>query len=482
MFVKPSSYQIKAEVDDLLIKIADYVHDYEVTSDLALKTAYWSLLDSLACILLALKEPQCVQLLGPILPDSKVPLGARVPGTRFELDPVKVAFDIGTCIRWLDYNDTWLGLEWGHPSDNLGGILAVSDYVNRVMKNEQDKSSLTVYDVLVAMVKAYEIQGVLALENAFNQMGLDHVILVKVATAAVVSKLLGFDKTQTMAVLSEVWLDGAPLRAYRHFPNTGPRKSWAAGDATSRAVSLAWLVKQGEPLYPRVLTTERWGFFDVFLQGKPIKLEGTLNNYVMENILFKVAYPAEFHAQTAIECAIQLFPLVKGKWEDIAKVELTTQASAMRIIHKEGLLYNYADRDHCLQYIVAVGLLCGELKPEYYSDQFAKDPRIDLLRSKMLVKEANTFSQDYLDPEKRSIANAVQVFFRDGTETDKVVVHYPLGHKRRRQEAEPFLKEKYFQAILGHYPAKQADILSRWWDNPKENLSLPVSQFIDYLV
>ncbi len=464
-------YNTRPAPDDLLVEIADYVHQFDDAhiSALAFKTAHQALLDSLGCALLALKIPACFNLLGPIVPGTSVPLGSRVPGTLFELDPIKAAFDIGTCIRWLDYNDTWLAAEWGHPSDNLGGILAVADYKSRI----EQKEILQMQDVLTCMIKAYEIQGILALENAFNQVGLDHVILVKVATTAVVSRLFGLSKSQTIDALSHAWIDGHSLRTYRHAPNTGPRKSWAAGDATSRGVQLAWFVKQGQAGIPSALTAKKWGFSDVSFQGKAIKLVRPLGCYVMENILFKVAFPAEFHAQTAVECAIKLHPEVKDRLDSIEKIEVFTQEPAMRIINKEGPLYNEADRDHCLQYMIAIALLYGELKAEHYSDKSAKDKQIDQLRQKMQVREDPQFSRDYLDPEKRAIPNALQIFFREGDHTEKVVVEYPLGHKQRRLEAEPLLKEKYKLAV------KEVSDTSDMWDHPEALLSMPVHKFMD---
>lgn len=471
--------------DDVLITLTDYVHtssnDKVVLSNLAYETAYLALMDSLACLLLAQKQEQCLRLLGPIIPGTKVPLGSRVPGTAFELDPVQAAFDIGTCIRWLDYNDTWLAAEWGHPSDNLGGILAIADFISRRTKTEDKKPPLYVQDILTTMIQAYEIQGVLALENAFNRVGLDHVILVKVATTAVVSKLLNLSKQQTLDALSNAWVDGQSLRTYRHAPNTGSRKSWAAGDATSRAVQLVWRVMQGESGYPSAITAKRWGFSEVLFQGNPIKVARPLGSYVMENVLFKVSFPAEFHAQTAVEAAIHLHPLVKNKISDIERIEITTQEPAMRIINKEGPLYNFADRDHCLQYMTAVALYKGDLKIDYYSDAFAKDPVIDLLRGKMIVKEDRQFSQDYLDPSMRAISNAVQVFFKDNTTTERVQIDFPLGHKRRRQESLPYLKEKYCFAVEQHFKARdktQVEKLCAFWDEPEKIMAMEVCDFI----
>lgn len=469
--------------DSLFIEIADYVHDYVIDSRLAYQTAHWALLDSLGCLCLALNEPQCFRLLGPWVSGTLVPLGSRVPGTAFELDPIKAAFDIGAGIRWLDYNDTWLAAEWAHPSDNLGAILAIGDFISRrsetASNDINEMKDLTVHDLFTAQIKAYEIQGVLALENAFNRLGLDHVVLVKIASAAVASKLMGLSKIQTMDVLSNAWIDGQSLRTYRHAPNTGSRKSWAAGDASSRGLRLAWMTLQGEQGYPSALSANTWGFEDALFKGQKIKLAGPLGCYVMENILFKVAYPAEFHAQTAVEAAIQLYSQVKDRWADIERIELFTQEPAMRIIHKEGPLHNYADRDHCLQYMVAIALLNGELKPEHYSDKFSRDPNIDRLRSKMKVLEDKTFSRDYLDPEKRAIANAIQIFFRDGSSTELIRKDYPLGHQRRRGDALPLLKNKYAAAINSRFSGKQAASLIEFWDHPEALARLSVSQFMN---
>lgn len=481
-------------IDEILTTLTDYIFDKKIDSELAYSTAYTALLDSLGCAFLALKVPMCKSLLGPIISDTVVPEGARVPGTAFKLDPVKAAFDIGTCIRWLDYNDTWLAQEWGHPSDNLGAILSVADYISNLINSKKINSNslfskpLTVHDILTAMIKAYEIQGILALANSFNQVGLDHVILVKLASAAVVSPWMGLTKEQTQALLSNVFIDGHSLRTYRHAPNTGPRKSWAAGDACARAVFLAWLVSKGQTGYPQAITAKRFGFSDVLFKSKTIEIPQSLNSYVMENILFKVAYPAEFHAQTAVEAAFQLHDKFKEKLntieniKNIDKIEITTQEPAVRIIDKTGELKDYADRDHCIQYMAAIGLLFGTLKSEHYSDETAKDERIDLLRSKMSVKENPQFSKDYLDPNKRSIANALQIFFKDGTKSEQVLIEYPLGHKRRREEAKPLLKAKYQEAVQGFFPsAKQENLINLW--NEKNKISdLSVTDFISLFV
>jgi 2-methylcitrate dehydratase len=422
--------------------MAAYAAHYNIDSALAFSTARYCLMDALGCALLAMQYPECTKLLGPIVPGTVVPHGARVPGTSFVLDPIQAAFNIGTQIRWLDFNDTWLAAEWGHPSDNLGAILAVADFESR-RRLAAGGSALTMQDVLIAMIKAYEIQGILALENGFNRIGLDHVALVKVASTAVATYLLGGTESNIVDALSHAFVDGQSLRTYRHAPNTGSRKSWAAGDATSRAVRLAWLVLQGEQGYPSALTAKTWGFYDVTWRGNRLHLPQPFGSYVMENILFKISYPAEFHAQTAVECAITLHPDIAHRLDAIEKIVLTTQESAVRIISKTGPLYNPADRDHCLQYMVAMGLIHGDLKAEYYENDFAKDPRIDALRDKMQVHEDPQFSRDYLDPEKRSIANAIQIYFKDGTHTKKVQIDYPIGHNRRREEGIPLLLKKF---------------------------------------
>lgn len=466
--------------DALPEAIAEYVAGYAPTGDLALQTARHALADAIGCGLLALDFPECAKLLGPIVPGTVVPLGVHVPGTAHLLDPVKAAFDIGTAIRWLDYNDTWLAAEWGHPSDNYGAILATAEYASR-RRLGRGEPPLLMRDVLDAGIKAYEIQGVLALENSFNRVGLDHVLLVRVASAAVATRLLGGGHTQIADAVSQAWLDGGALRAYRHAPNTGTRKSWAAGDATSRAVRLAFLVLAGERGYPSALTAPRWGFQDVLFGGRPIALARPLGSYVMENILFKVAYPAEFHAQTAAEAAIRLHPQVAGRLEEIASVELTTQESAVRIISKVGPLHNAADRDHCLQYIVAIGLLHGTLVAKHYEDAVAIDPRIDALRAKMVVAEDPRYSREYLDPERRSIANAVQVHFRDGTRTERAEVAYPLGHRRRREEGLPLLAEKLARNLRTRFPPAHAERLLAVFLDHEGFMELPVTTFMELL-
>ena len=431
--------------------------------------------------LLALQYPACTRHLGPIVPGTMVPGGVRVPGTSHQLDPVKAAFDIGCLIRWLDFNDTWLAAEWGHPSDNLGSILAVTDFLSR-RNQAEGKPPLTVRDVLTAMVKAHEIQGILALENSFNRVGLDHVILVKVASTAVATHLLGGTRQQIVDALSQAWVDGQSLRTYRHAPNAGPRKSWAAGDAASRAVRLALITLKGEPGLPSPLTAPRWGFCDVSFGGKRFQVPRPYGCYVMENVLFKISFPAEFHAQTAAEAAVKLHPLVKDRLEQIDRIVLTTQESAVRIISKTGPLHNPADRDHCLQYIVAVALIHGELTADHYEDACAADPRIDALRAKMAVQEDVRYTREYLEADKRSIANAVQVFFKDGSASPRVEVEYPLGHRRRRAEGLPLMLQKSRDALATTFPPKQVDeIVGLFMDRARLEAT-PVHLLMDKLI
>ena len=436
----------RPDPDELIIQIADYVMDYEIQSDEAYQTAKSCLIDTLGCGLLALSFPACTKLLGPIVEGTEVPYGVRVPGTAYLLDPVKGAFDIGCIIRWLDFNDTWLAAEWGHPSDNLGAILACADYISQ--KNiEAGKEPLKVLDILEMMIKAHEIQGILALENSFNRVGLDHVVLVKVASTAIATKILGGNKDDVINALTHAWLDGQSLRTYRHAPNAGSRKSWAAGDATSRAVRLAMITLSGEMGYPSVLTAKTWGFEDVLFNGESLRIPQSFGSYVMENVLFKISFPAEFHAQTAVEAAVRIHPEIIDRLDEIDKIEITTHESAIRIISKVGELNNPADRDHCLQYMVAIGLLKGDLVAEDYEDEVAQNPRIDELRSKMVVTENKKYSEDYLDPEKRSIANKLRVLFKDGSSTQEIEVEYPIGHRRRRNEGIPVLEKKFLSNL-----------------------------------
>ncbi|MCW9027502.1 MAG: bifunctional 2-methylcitrate dehydratase/aconitate hydratase [Kangiella sp.] len=472
---------IRQQPDQVLVDIAEYVADYVVASDEAMETARFCLMDTLGCGFLALRYPECTKHLGPIVPGTLVPFGARVPGTQFELDPIKAAFDIGCMVRWLDFNDTWLAAEWGHPSDNLGAILAVADFLSRQAIAE-GYSPLTMKEVLEAMVKAHEIQGVLALENSFNRVGLDHVILVKIASTAVVAHMLGGEKEDIIDAVSQAFVDGQSLRTYRHSPNTGSRKSWAAGDATSRAVRLAMITMTGEMGYPGALTAKGWGFYDVSFGGKEFKFQRDYGSYVMENILFKISYPAEFHAQTAVEAAIQLHNDIKGRLDDIERIELTTHESAIRIISKEGSLHNPADRDHCLQYMVACGLLFGNLVADYYEDDVASDERIDALREKMSVVEDKNYSEDYHNPEKRSITNAIQIFFKDGSSTDKIEVEYPLGHRFRRDEGIPVLIEKFKKNVYTRFPKKHGQEIIDLCLDEEAFLETPVNEFMNLLV
>lgn len=472
---------IRPEPDRELVDIADYVLGYRIESEEAWETARYCLMDALGCGLLALRYPECAKLLGPEVPGTVVPGGCRVPGTQFVLDPVKAAFDIGAMIRWLDFNDTWLAAEWGHPSDNLGGILAAADFVSR-RNLAAGRPALIMKEVMAAMIKAYEIQGCLALENAFNRVGLDHVVLVKAASTAVVTALLGGSRQQVIDAVSQAWVDGQSLRTYRHAPNAGPRKSWAAGDATSRAVRLALLILKGEIGCPSALSARTWGFYDVLFRGENFRFQRPYGTYVMENILFKIAFPAEFHAQTAVEAALALHPLVKDRLEEIERIVVTTQKSAVRIISKTGPLHNPADRDHCLQYMTAVALIHGELTADHYEDDVAADPRIDRLREKMEVVEDERYSRDYLDPEKRSIANAVQVFFEGGGKTDKVEVEYPLGHRRRREEGIPLLLEKFRRNLATRLPAARAKAVLDLFEDRSRLESAPVNDFMAMLV
>jgi len=531
----------RAPFDAIISQIADYVCDFETPSAEAMDTARYCLLDSLGCALLALKYPACTKLLGPVVPGTVVPNGARVPGTNYVLDPVTAAFNIGTLIRWLDFNDTWLAAEWGHPSDNLGAILAVSDFVSRnasepltpslspsdgervaVRPGERISRSYTVRDILLAMIKAHEIQGILALENRFNRVGLDHVLLVRIASTAVATHLLGGTREQIINAVSNAWLDGGALRTYRHAPNTGSRKSWAAGDATARAVQHALMAIKGEMGYPSALSAPKWGFSDVLFRSQPIKLARPFGSYVMENVLFKISFPAEFHAQTAVEAAIKLHrqyfsergparpaalptqdgptesspprlassdPLRTGtvraplkSLEQIERVEIHTHESALRIIDKTGPLHNPADRDHCLQYMTAIGLIFGALTADHYEDATAADPRIDALRAKMLVREDPCYTREYLEPDKRSIANAVQIFFRDGSATEKVEVEYPVGHRRRRAEGIPLLVKK-FQANAGTcFPPERVRKILALFEDVKNLEQMVASKFVEHFV
>ena len=511
--------------DELLQQIADYVCDFNSPSAEALNTARYCLMDTLGCGLLALKYPACTKLLGPVVPGTVVPNGARVPGTDYVLDPVNAAFNIGTLIRWLDFNDTWLAAEWGHPSDNLGAILAVADFGSRNRQSaigNRQSGGYTVRDVLLAMIKAHEIQGILALENSFNRVGLDHVLLVRIASTAVATHLLGGTREQIMNAVSNAWLDGGALRAYRHAPNTGSRKSWAAGDATARAVQHALMAVKGEMGYPSALSAPKWGFSDVLFKGQPLKLARPFGCYVMENVLFKISFPAEFHAQTAVEAAIKLHetcfsargrspsaaapaefgavelsspPLASSEplrtvtvraplqtLDQIEHVEIYTHESAIRIIDKTGPLHNPADRDHCLQYMTAIGLIFGALAADHYEDAAAADPRIDALRAKMAVREDPRYTREYLEPDKRAIANAVQIFFRDGSATEKVEVEYPVGHRRRRAEGIPLLVEKFQANAATCFPAERVAKTRKLFEEVTRLEEMAADEFVENFV
>lgn len=457
--------------DDVIAKIAHYVATTSIKSKEAYETARYCLADSLGCAILALKFPECAKLLGPVVEGTVVPNGSRVPGTEFVLDPIRAAFNIGTLIRWLDYNDTWLAKEWGHPSDNLGGILAVADYINR------KGTPFTVHDILTSMIKAYEIQGILALDNSLNRIGFDHVLFVKIATTAVVTQMIGGTEEQIYDAISQAWIDTGPLRTYRHAPNTGSRKSWAAGDATSRGVFLAMITMQGEKGYQTALSSPQWGFNDVML---PVNLSRTLNSYVMENVLFKISFPAEFHAQTAVEAAIALHPQIKSKLDQIERIEVETHESALRIIDKKGQLNNPADRDHCLQYMVALGLLYGKVKAEYYENETATNPAIDELREKMVLVENKNYSLDYLDPEKRSIANKLTLILKDGVRLGPIEVEYPLGHKKRRSEGIPLLIEKFESNLKTHYSHDQTERIVELFSDEKRLNHLQIWEFMEF--
>jgi 2-methylcitrate dehydratase len=475
---------VRPKPEAVLVKIADYATKFKVESADAYETARYCLIDTLGCGFEALEYPACTKLMGPIVPGTVVPNGAKVPGTQFQLDPVQAAFNIGAMIRWLDFNDTWLAAEWGHPSDNLGGILATADWLSRgALAN--GKSPLLMKDVLTAMIKAHEIQGVLALENSFNRVGLDHVVLVKVASTAVVANMIGCTYDEVVNAVSQAWVDGQSLRTYRHAPNAGSRKSWAAGDATSRAVRLALISKTGEMGYPSALSAKTWGFYDVLFKGQPFKFQRPFGSYVMENVLFKISFPAEFHSQTAVECAMQIhgqLQKLKKAPKDIRRITIRTHEACIRIIDKKGPLNNPADRDHCIQYMVAVPILFGRLTAGDYEDSIAQDPRIDALRDKIDCVEDKRFTKDYHDPAKRSIANALTVEFNDGTKMKEIVCEYPIGHKRRRKEGMPVLVEKFRTNLARRFPARQQKLILDLCLDAKRLQATPVNEFVDLFV
>lgn len=469
----------RPEFDKVLTEIAEYAINYKVESKEAYETARYCLMDTIGVGLLALKYPECTKLLGPVVEGAVLPtVGAKVPGTSYQLEPERAAFNVGTMVRWLDFNDTWLAAEWGHPSDNLGAIWAVADYLSR--KNiAQGKSPLKVRDVLTAMIKAHEIQGVLALENSFNRVGMDHVLLVRIASTAIAAAMLGGSLDEVRNAVSHAWIDGGALRVYRHAPNTGSRKSWAAGDASSRGVNLALKALTGEMGYPSALSADYWGYHDVKMKGQELTLPQKLQSYVMENILFKISFPAEFHAQTAVECAIQLHKEVQPRLDEIEKIVIVTQESGHRIINKVGPLANYADRDHCMQYMVAVPLIFGELNADHYEDEVAADPRIDALRDKMVIEVDERYTREYLEADKRSIANAIQVFFKDGSKTQKIEIDYPVGHRRRREEGIPLLIEKFEKNLASRLDSKRAKQIEDICASQKKLEDMDFNEFSD---
>jgi len=471
----------RPDPEQVLVDIADYVINYEIKSTEAFETARYCLMDTLACGMMALQYPACTKLLGPIVPGAEMKNGVRVPGTNFELDPVQGAFNIGAMVRWLDFNDTWLAAEWGHPSDNLGGILAVADYVSRANVAE-GKEPFKIKDVLTAMIKAHEIQGIMALENSFNRVGLDHVLLVRLASTAVVAQMLGLTREQIINAVSHAFIDGGALRTYRHAPNAGSRKSWAAGDATARAVRLALICKTGEMGYPTALSAPQWGFYDVLFKEKKFTFPQGYGSYVMENVLFKISFPAEFHAQTAVECAMKLHDQVKDRIDDIERIVVETQEPGVRIIDKTGPLANPADRDHCLQYMIAIPLIFGRLEATDYEDDIAKDPRVDLVREKMVVSENAQFTKDYYDPNKRYIGNAIEVFFKDGSRTERVSIDYPIGHRNRRKEGIPVLIEKFRKSINDVFDTKRSSAIENACEEQAKLEGMNVTDFMELWV
>lgn len=471
----------RPDPEQVLVDIADYVINYEIKSTEALETARYCLMDTLACGMMALKYPACTKLLGPVVPGAEMKNGVRVPGTNYELDPVQGAFNIGAMVRWLDFNDTWLAAEWGHPSDNLGGILAVADYVSR-QNVAEGKAPLKIKDVLTAMIKAHEIQGIMALENSFNRVGLDHVLLVRLASTAVVAQMLGLTREQIINAVSHAFIDGGALRTYRHAPNAGSRKSWAAGDATARAVRLALICKTGEMGYPTALSAPKWGFYDVLFKEKKFTFPQGYGSYVMENVLFKISFPAEFHAQTAVECAMKLHDQVKDRIDDIERIVVETQEPGVRIIDKTGPLANPADRDHCLQYMIAIPLIFGRLEATDYEDEIAMDPRVDAVREKMVVSENEQFTKDYYDADKRYIGNAIEIFFKDGSRTERVSIDYPIGHRNRRKEGIPVLIEKFRKAINDIFDTKQSAAIEKACEKQEDLENMNVTDFMELWV
>jgi 2-methylcitrate dehydratase len=467
--------------DKVIADIAEYADAYKVKSPLALETARLALIDSIGCGFEALAYPACTKLLGPVVSGTVVPNGARVPGTPYVLDPELATFNIGALIRWLDYNDAFYGATVCHPSDTFCGILAVSDWLSRG-RVAAGKQPLAVRDVLESAVKTYEIMGGLAILNGFTAVGLDHPILGKIATSAVVTKLLGGTREEIMNAVSNAWIDGHPLAAFRRKPNTGSRKSWGAADAASRGVKLALMAVRGEMGYPSALTAKTWGFYDVLFKGKAFRFQRPFGTYVMENVLFKIAYPTAFHGQSAVEAAINLHPEVKNRLDDVKRVDVRCHNSSMVILDKSGPLHNPADRDHCLQYMIAIGMIFGEMTAKHYEDDVAADPRIDALRAKMKLVEYAKYEKDYHDPAKRSNANSVQVTYKDGTKSGLSEVEYPLGHRRRRKDGLPKLMEKFERNVAHVFAPKRRDAIIAACTDAKRLEAMPVNEFMDLLV
>lgn len=475
-----SATNVRPTPDKVLVEIAQYVDRYAVKSKLAWETARLTLIDTLGCGFEALSYPACTKLLGPIVPGTIVPNGARVPGTPYVLDPERAALNTGALFRWLDFNDAFYGATVIHPSDTYGGIVPIADWVSRT-RVARRKEPLLMRDVLEAGIKAYEVMGGLAIENGFTDVGLDHTILVKIGVTPVVTRLLGGTREEIVNALSNAWLDGHALAAFRRKPNTGSRKSWAAGDAASRGVRLALMAVKGEMGYPAALSAKRWGFYEALFKGKPFTFQRPLGSYVMENTLFKIPYPTAFHGQSGVEAAIKLHPLVKDRLDEIEHIDVKCHNSSMTILDKTGPLYNPADRDHCMQYMMAVGMIYGTMTAEHYEDHIAADPRIDKLRAKMKLSESAQFERDYHDPAKRSNANSIHVYFKDGTKAPLSVVEYPLGHRRRRKEGIPAVMEKFEKNVARVFAAKQRGRIMAVCLDQQKLEATPVNEFMDLL-
>jgi len=471
----------RSEPDTAIVEMVDYVDGYKVDTKRAFEAAYHCLVDSLGCAFMAFAYPECTKLLGPIVPGTVVPNGARVPGTPYVMDPVQAAFNMGTLVRWLEFNDATWGETVSHPSDTLVTLLVVADWVSR-NRVAQRKPPVLMRDVLELGIKAYELQGQLGILNPFRRVGLDHTIVVKIASTATVAKLLGCTRDEIFNALSNAWIDGHALATFRSEFNTGSRKSWAGGDAAARGVWLALLALKGEMGYPSALTAKTWGFYDVLLKGKALQLQQPYGTYIVENILFKVPSPTAFHAQTAVEAGIRLHPDVKDRLDEITKVEIWSHASSLMILDKTGPLHNPADRDHCLQYTVAVPLIFGHLTPEDYEDGFAADPRIDALRSKMVVVEDPSYTRGYTDPAIRSNAHAVRVHFRDGTSTRRVEVVFSCGHPSRRDVGIPFVFEKFNKGLAEVFAEKQRKAIQQAFADVETLLATPVNEIMDLML